>query len=162
MDLFPTETSGDPLERQNRNISKKEFGQRLFRAMQAKGWNQSQLARYAGLQRDNVSTYMRGKSLPTPANLKKLSDILDVSAEELLPNHYEEKFAPARDEPASIKMKLTEVHGAPQYRWLWLDCRLPRALALEIVKMIDAVDPDATKWNVENSSRAVSNFASYG
>lgn len=76
-----------------RDAVKAEFAKRLQRAFVAKGWNQSELARRAEDQlppgesfgRYNISTYIRGKSLPGPTHLKALCDALGCAPEDLLP-----------------------------------------------------------------------------
>ena len=49
-----------------KSLTKQEFGKRLYSLMVERGWQQSDLARAAGIGRDSVSTYMRGHSLPGP------------------------------------------------------------------------------------------------
>ena len=72
---------------------KAEFAARLQRRMADKGWNQSELARRASVHlengeigRDSVSIYMRGKSLPNPANLAALARALGCEPADLLPS----------------------------------------------------------------------------
>lgn len=67
-------------------LTKQEFGRRLYKLMLEKMWNQSELARQAGLPRDSISTYIRGRSLPTPKSLQALANAFDMPPEELLPN----------------------------------------------------------------------------
>lgn len=69
-----------------RHLTREQFGERLFNLMVNKGWSQAELARQADLQRDAISKYIRGVSLPEPHNLKKLADALDVKVEDLQPN----------------------------------------------------------------------------
>jgi transcriptional regulator with XRE-family HTH domain len=71
---------------------KMDFARRLQRAMVAKGWNQSELARRAAkfapeerFIRDNVSKYMRGKVLPGPVHLSALCKALGMKPDDLLP-----------------------------------------------------------------------------
>lgn len=88
-----------------RHLTKQEFGKRLYKLMIARGWNQSELARRAGLNRDSVSTYVRGSSLPTPQSLVALAGALDMKPEELLPNQdiqAIEQDAPAFEMKASV------------------------------------------------------------
>lgn len=79
-----------------RDAVKIEFAKRLQHYMVKKGWNQSELARAADREikridktkrfgRDNVSVYMRAKSLPGPIQLAALAKVLNVKVEELLP-----------------------------------------------------------------------------
>ena len=70
----------------SRALTKDEFGRRLAALMTERGWNQSELARAAGLGRDSISTYVRGQVFPEPKNLRKLADALGTSPHDLLPN----------------------------------------------------------------------------
>lgn len=67
------------------STSKEEFGRRVYRLMLAKNMNQSDLARAADIDRNRISSYVRGQSLPTGLFLKKLADALGVKANDLLP-----------------------------------------------------------------------------
>lgn len=64
--------------------SKEAFGRRVYRMMLDKGMTQSDLARAAGLERNRVSTYVRGVSLPTGLSLTKLANALGVKPTDLL------------------------------------------------------------------------------
>ena len=67
-------------------MDKKEFGQHLRRLMIEKGWRtQAELARRAGMPRNNVCTYFGGRSFPSELNLKALARALGVAPNELLP-----------------------------------------------------------------------------
>lgn len=66
-------------------VDKKEFGQRLRALMIAKGWTPAELARRAGMPRNNISTYINGRSFPNDLNLKSLARALGVAPDELLP-----------------------------------------------------------------------------
>jgi transcriptional regulator with XRE-family HTH domain len=65
---------------------KAEFGLRLQKALNAKGWNQSELARRmaphlprTSIARDNISKYVRGKVLPQPLVLEAKAVSWDVA-----------------------------------------------------------------------------------
>lgn len=60
------------------NIERVEFAKKLINLMRDNNMNQADLARKAGLTRDAVSTYVRARSMPEPANLAKLSKALGV------------------------------------------------------------------------------------
>ena len=62
-----------------------EFGQNIQARLNAKNWNQSDLARATKLGRDSISTYIRGMVMPDPKNIAKLADALDCSVGDLLP-----------------------------------------------------------------------------
>lgn len=70
-----------------------EFSKRLQTAVAEKGWNASELARQASLHmpggkmpRDNVSNYLRARSLPGPVRLHALCQALHCKPDELLPS----------------------------------------------------------------------------
>lgn len=77
-----------------------EFARRLQSVMQAKGWNQSELARACDsalppptkgqiqnlkFGRDSISHYVRGVSLPRPERLAVIAKALGVAQEDLMP-----------------------------------------------------------------------------
>lgn len=72
-----------------------DFSTRLFSRMRAKSWNQSDLARAAGLGRDSISTYVRGMVFPDAKNIKRLADALGCTPSDLVPD------IPKLDEPVS-------------------------------------------------------------
>src|SRR5690242_21640521 len=77
--------SKNAIEEPSKPINRTEFARRLYNLMLSKGWRQSELARRAGLPRDSVSTYIRGKVLPTAESVYKLAKAFGIPAEELLP-----------------------------------------------------------------------------
>lgn len=113
-------------------IMKQEFGRRLDRMMVNKGWSQSELARRAGLPRDSVSTYIRGRVLPTDKSLRKLAKALDCEPTEILSNHVES--ATEEDHP-SIDMKVSP--SAPDKAWLRIDALVPVATAVKVIGIIN-------------------------
>lgn len=75
-----------------KEILRNEFGRRLQAELIRKGWNQSELARQAGLHmpnkhfgRDLVSGYIRGKILPSPVHMHALCAALGKKPEDFLP-----------------------------------------------------------------------------
>lgn len=115
-----------------RHLTKQEFGKRLYGLMLAKGWNQSELGRQSGLPRDSISTYVRGQSLPTPANLKALSEAFGIETEELLPNHVESAID--QDVP-SFEMK-TSV-SAPNMAWVRVNRLVTMQTAIRIADLLE-------------------------
>jgi transcriptional regulator with XRE-family HTH domain len=97
-DKFPMAgSSGGGVEPDN---IKMEFARRLQRAMVAKGWSQSELARRANVllptpargqkqnndfRRDLVSHYINGRHLPSAPNLAILAKALGIEPGDLLP-----------------------------------------------------------------------------
>lgn len=60
------------------------FAENLKKARFEKGWNQAQLAQAMEISQTAISQFEKGSRLPTPANIKKLSDILGVSRDYLV------------------------------------------------------------------------------
>lgn len=58
-----------------------KFAAKLNAALDERGWNQSELARRAGVRRDAVSTYCRGIAIPSPALGNKIAKALGWAAE---------------------------------------------------------------------------------
>lgn len=61
-----------------------EFGERLYRARNAKGMTQAELAKELHASPGNLGEYERGLHEPTAYVLGKIARALDVSADELL------------------------------------------------------------------------------
>ena len=97
-----------------RELTKQEFGRRLMALMLERRWNQSDLARAAGIGRDAVSTYVRGRSFPDPKNLGKLAAALNMEPSSLLPN----AAARAIDSDASPMLEIKQASGHPDKVWL--------------------------------------------
>lgn len=104
-------------------LTKQEFGRRLLALLLDKGWNQSDLARKAGIGRDAVSTYIRGRSFPDPKNLRKLADALGTEMETVLPNATAK--AMASDDAPMLEIK--QASGHPDKVWM----RVNRMVTME-------------------------------
>lgn len=118
-----------------KHFANEAFGRKLYRLMLAKGWNQSETARRAGLARDKISVYVRGKAFPTPANAKALADLFDMRVEELLPDMAE--AAIDSDNP-SFEMKVSP--GAPNTAWLRVNRLVTMATAVKIAELLNNDD----------------------
>lgn len=114
------------------HLTKQDFGKRLYTLMLSKGWTQSELARQADLPRDSVSTYVRGKSLPTPVSLEKLATALGVEPAELMPNHVESAID--NDMPA-LEMKVSP--NQPGVAWLRVNRLVTTQTALKIMTLLE-------------------------
>lgn len=122
-----------------KHLTKQEFGRRLYKLMLRKGWNQSELARQAGIARDSVSTYVRGVSLPEPLNLERLAAALGVPAVEILPNATE--TAMDADAP-SLELKISSANSL--MAWLRVNRLVSTATAMKVVELLNADNlPDA-------------------
>lgn len=116
-----------------KHLTRQQFGRRLYQLMLARGWNQSELARQAGLPRDSISTYVRGVALPTPKSLQALSQALDMLASELLPNAVES--AVDEDHP-SFEIRVSP--SAPSTAWLRVNRLVTLSTATKIAELIEA------------------------
>jgi len=124
-----------------KHLTKQEFGRRLYQLMIARGWNQSELARKADLPRDSISTYIRGRTLPTPKSLQQMADALGVAPADILPNAIES--AVDEDIP-SIEMRVST--SAPSKAWLRINRLVSLTTAAKVIEMIEAEReaPDAS------------------
>jgi transcriptional regulator with XRE-family HTH domain len=73
-------------------IRKREFGRRLQKQLNAKGWTQAELARRVAraqpsflVGRDSVSKWVRAKVLPLPPALEAICKVLEIKTTDLLP-----------------------------------------------------------------------------
>jgi transcriptional regulator with XRE-family HTH domain len=114
-----------------RHLTKQEFGKRLYALMTKKTWTQSELGRAAGLGRDSISTYIRGRSMPSPKGLKKLAVALGVEVEELLPNSFE---AALDNEIPAIELKMSQ--SDPETAWLRVNRAVSMETALQVLELI--------------------------
>lgn len=120
-----------------KRLTKQEFGRRLASLIAERGWNQSDLARRAGIGRDAVSTYIRGRSYPEPKNLTKLAKALDMSPAALLPNVVASAIE-ADDSP----FELREASGHPGHAWLKVNRLVTMAQAMRVMQVLNE-GPDA-------------------
>ena len=116
-----------------KHLTKQQFGRRLYQLMLARGWNQSELARQAGLPRDSISTYVRGVALPTPKSLQALSKALDMLPAEVLPNAIE---AAVDEDHPSFEMKVSP--SAPSTAWLRVNRLVSLSTATKIAELIES------------------------
>ena len=116
-------------------LTKQEFGKRLFALMMEKGMNQSDLARAAKLGRDSISTYVRGRSAPSPQNLDKLCAALSVAPDELYPNYAAN--AAAIEEPV---LQLKQVNDGTDMMWLHINMKVDAQKAIEVMQILKSKD----------------------
>ena len=121
-----------------RHLTKQQFGRRVYQEMLRNGWNQSELARQAGLPRDSISTYVRGQVLPSPISLQKLADALGVKPADLLPNAVE--HAIDEDEPY-MEMKVST--SAPSMAWLRVNRLVSVSPAAQIINLLAGSNHEA-------------------
>ena len=132
---------------------RREFARRLADAMNAKGLNQSELARAAtahlpkgtkkAITRDLVSNYYRAQHVPRPLYLEALAAALDLTPGDLLPIG----AVPTADRDTAPPIQTKEVEDGQM--WLRLNVVLPWKMALKIVEMVktetDKQSPDGSK-----------------
>jgi len=118
-----------------KHLTKQEFGRRVYQLMISRGWHQSELSRRSGIPRDAISTYVRGRSMPTPLNLERLAKAFDTSADELLPNYVESAI---EDDSPAVEMKVSS--NAPNMAWLRVNRLVSTATAVKIVELLGADD----------------------
>jgi transcriptional regulator with XRE-family HTH domain len=137
-----THLSGDKMDANEmppKVLTKHEFGQRLYQLMVRRGWNQSEVARRAGLQRDSISTYVNGRSFPTPLSLQALARAFDMDPDQLLPNYAHRAMeADARVADMYVDMKVSP--SDPKRALLRINQMVPRALAVKILSMLETDD----------------------
>lgn len=117
----------------SRDMVRVEFGRRLSAALLAKRpdpWSQADLARAAGLGRDAISTYVRGRSFPEPSSLKRISDALGMKPEDLVPG-----LEGIRAEGQVPAFSVRSIAGREGMMWLQIN----QAVTMEQVEGIVAV-----------------------
>lgn len=131
-----------------KHLSKQEFGRRLYQLMIAKGWRQSDLARQADIPKDSISTYIRGKVLPTPVSVSKLADALGVPTDNLMPGHIESVV--------NVENPEFEIRANPGMKgtaWLRVNRLVSMKTALRIMDILE--DEDAAHAGGSRSTPAM-------
>lgn len=118
-----------------KHLTRQQFSKRLYDLMVSRHWTQSELARQAGLPRDSISTYIRGKSFPSPLSLQKLADAFGLEPDELLPNTIESAID--ADNPA-FEMKVST--NRPDLAWVRLNQLVSTSTAMKIVALLEEDD----------------------
>lgn len=116
----------------NRTKRNLEFGKRIYKIVVDMGITQSDLSRMSGLGRDSISQYVRGKSAPTPVNLKKLAKALNVDPNDLYPHYEANAFG-----SEALSQEMRAVPGDPDHMWLRIDMKVPTAVALEVLQLVN-------------------------
>lgn len=114
--------------------NRKDFSGKLNHAMLEKGWNQSELARRAGIGRDNVSGYVRGHNLPNSKHLSKLATALNVPPSYLLGAATGDRF-PAMEGDDKPLLKIEQIPDSGMFR-LSLRQELPEDVVYQIATII--------------------------
>ena len=114
-----------------RILTRQEFGKRLYSFLMQKKMSQSDLSRASGMGRDSISQYVRGRSVPSPKNLQKLCDALDVEPDVLFPNYDAQANA---IEQATLEIK--SIEADTENFWLRINMKVPAMKALEVMKIL--------------------------
>jgi transcriptional regulator with XRE-family HTH domain len=101
--------------------------------MLEKGFHHAELARRADLPRNNISTYINGRSYPTEQSLAKLAKALGVSAEDILPNRTELAIRGEAIPDVSMKSSIAD----PGKSWLIINRLVSTKLAAEIMTKLE-------------------------
>lgn len=122
-------------------LTKQEFGRRLQHLLNERNWSQSDLVRAVKtitgeeMGRDAVSTYINGRSFPTPKSLNLLTQALGVTREELMPNATMQAM---NDEHPALELRAASGH--PGKAWVRVNRMMSFETATEIVKLINDED----------------------
>jgi len=112
-------------------LTRQEFGRRLYNFMMQKMYSQSDLARASGMGRDSISQYVRGRSVPSPKNLVKLADALDVEVDVLFPNY--DAQSNAIEQPT---LELKSIEADAEHFWLRINMKVPAEKALAVMQIL--------------------------
>lgn len=123
-----------------------QFADRLTEKMLDRGWKQADLARAAfgetvnsrgqtvAAGRDKVSSYIRGRSWPTPQNLQKLADALGCLVTELAPDIHA-----ATIDRRPHELSMFQAPGRPGKAHLQVNKLVPVELAAEIISKLSLI-----------------------
>lgn len=135
----PSDERGTPLTPQA--LTKQEFGRRLQQLIDERNWSQADLAREVKrktgetMGRDAISTYINGRSFPTPKSLALLCKTFDLTRDELFPNA---RMNATNDEHPAFEMKAAA--GEPGKAWVKVNRLLSFRTAAKIVSIINEED----------------------
>jgi transcriptional regulator with XRE-family HTH domain len=126
------------------------FGRKLFFELERRGWSQSDLARklfpnsdvkydnrgYTVTKgRDVVSSWVRGKALPSPQNLIKVAAALGMDPEVLAPD-----ITTSTIEKENPTLSINMIAGHVDKCYLRVNRLVPLSVALEIAKLLEGVE----------------------
>jgi transcriptional regulator with XRE-family HTH domain len=120
--------TGKPTGPIPKNAAKQIFKNKIYEHILDRGWNNSDMARAAGISRDDVHRYVKGISLPTEGKLRAIAKVMRIEPEELLPNFI--ASTPSADLP---RTSLTEENGEA---WLIINRAVRLETGLAILGML--------------------------
>lgn len=113
-----------------REIMRREFSSRLKRAIRQKNWRAIDLARAADIGRDSVSSYLRGRMLPSEETLNKIAKALRMDPSELMPSYaqtlsnFEKPF------------EIWETHAGSGKMWIKINREVTAVQASKIIAVL--------------------------
>lgn len=119
-------------------MAKQDFGRRLQQLLDERMWSQSDLARKVEevtgrrMGRDAVSTYINGRSFPTPTSLNQLCQALSLTREQLFPKA--PINAPRNEHPA---FEMRTASGDPGRAWVRVNQSMSFETATEIARLLN-------------------------
>ena len=132
---------------QYEKLELERFARKLHEAMIKKGMSQSDLAAAiwgrttdargyeVARNRDRISVYLQGRSLPDPQNLQKIADVLGTTVEELAPD-----ITAAAVEKENPEVAMTAIAGHSDKVFLRVNKLVPMLVAAEIISMLSKLD----------------------
>jgi len=127
-----------PLPRLPRDMMLQEFSNNLQRMMSACDMSQSDLARAADTGRDNISSYVRGKTLPRPQAARAIAKALKVDINDLFPGLLERGV-----EEAIPSIEFKQVPGREDRAWLRINKEVSFSTAAKIIELINREDRES-------------------
>lgn len=127
-----------PLPHLPRDMMLQEFSNNLQRMMSDCGMSQSDLARAADTGRDNISSYVRGKTLPRPQAARAIAKALKVDINDLFPGLLERGV-----EEAIPSIEFKQVPGREDRAWLRINKEVSFSTAAKIIELINREDRES-------------------
>ena len=132
---------------QYEKLELERFARKLHEAMIKNGMTQSDLAAAVwgrttdgrgyevARNRDRISVYLQGRSLPDPQNLAKIAEVLGVTVEDLAPD-----ITAAAVEKENPEVAMTAIAGHADKVFLRVNKLVPMAMAAQIITMLSSLD----------------------
>lgn len=111
------------------NTLRDEFAARLRARLKDRNMNQTDLAKRIGMSKDAVSTYARGRSLPSGPKLEEIAAALETTPGELMPHVHEPIMEGAGDPSLRAHNDGTAT--------MWMAVRLPLDVAVQVLNIIN-------------------------
>jgi len=116
-----------------KRLRRQEFARRLEHLLMQKAWRQVDLSRASGIGRDSISTYLKGKTVPSRLSLQKMAKVFQIEPDQLYPNYAAD--AVAEEEVPALEIKA--VSGRPGKMWVQVNQELTNDQAMRIMSIIN-------------------------